>query len=438
MVHSIAQAYRDAYGGLSKEVWILSLALLVNRCGSMVLAFLTLYLTSKLGFSITQAGAIFSVFGLGSIVGSYLGGKFVRPVGAVRVQIIGQLASVPLFLIVPTFTSWIGVALSVFALSVCVECVRPANNVAVTQFTTSKLQTRAFGLQRMAVNLGFSIGPAIGGVLAEIDFVWLFVFDGITTGGGGLVLLWYFGFRKYTKSGDSAEKQKQAELANGGESPIRDPQFMFFLFLLLMVAVVFFQFHATYPKFLEDHYRLSKPQIGLLFSVNTLIIVVFEMLLLNFVKRFSMIRMVGWGSLLSCVGFGILPLSQAVWFAVFAMVVVTVGEMFLFPLATGFVAHRSDGRDQGMYMGWYAMTFSLACIIAPVVGTAIYEHNRTLLWYGSIVIGMFTLVGFYWLERSLALDSRRRRILKRVEAREIGETESFHADINQGEVCPMD
>jgi MFS family permease len=401
MVRSIALAYRDAYGGLSKEVWILSIALFVNRCGSMVLAFLTLYLTTKLGFTIIQAGAVFSVYGLGSIVGSYLGGKCVRPVGAVRVQIIGQLMSVPLFLLVPLFSTWSGVAISIFLLSVFVECVRPANNVAVTQFTSPELHTRAFGLQRMAVNLGFSIGPAIGGVLAEIDFVWLYVFDGITTGAGGLVLLWYFGFRKYTKNGDSAEKQKLAEKNSSGGSPLGDPQFLFFLFLLLLVSIVFFQFHATYPKFLEDHYQLSKPQIGLLFSVNTIIIVVFEMLLLNFVRRFSLLRMIGWGSLLSCVGFGILPVSQAAWFAVFAMVIVTVGEMFLFPLATGFVAKRSNGRDQGMYMGWFAMNFSLACIIAPVLGTAVYEFNQDLLWYGSLGIGLFTLAGFYWLAGNL-------------------------------------
>ncbi len=398
MVRSIALAYRDAYGGLSKEIWILSIALLVNRCGSMVLAFLTLYLTTKLGFSMPQAGAIFSVYGLGSVTGSYLGGKLVRPVGAVRVQIIGQLVSVPLFLLIPVFTSWIGVAISIFLLSIFVECVRPANNVAVTQFTSPELHTRAFGLQRMAVNLGFSIGPAIGGVLAEFDFFWLYVFDGVSTGLGAIVLIRFFGFQKYTKNGELAAKQKLAESDTGG-SPLADPLFLFFLFLLLLVSIVFFQFHATVPKYYEDHFGLSKPQIGLLFSVNTLIIVVFEMLLLNFVKRFSMLRIIGWGSLFSCLGFGIMPLSQAAWFALLSMVIVTIGEMFLFPLATGFVANRSDGRDRGMYMGWFAMTFSVACIIAPALGTAIYDINQDLLWYGCNAVGLFTLAGFYWLAR---------------------------------------
>lgn len=401
MVRSIANAYREAYGGLSKDVWILSIALFVNRCGSMVLAFLTLYLTQKLGFSMLQAGSVFSVYGLGSITGSYFGGRLVKAVGAIRIQILALLIAAPLYMLVPVFSTWAGVASSVFLMSLFSESVRPANNVAVTQFTEPQLQTRAFGLQRMAVNLGYSVGPAIGGVLAEIDFDWLFIVDGITTGLGGVFLFWYFGFRKYSKRGDSAKMQKQAEQSEGLGSPISDPLFVFFLSLMLLVSIVFFQFHATYPQYMNDEYALSKPQIGLLFSANTVLVVVFEMLLVNFVRNFSLLRTIGWGCLCACVGFGILPASQAPWFALLAMVIITFGEMFMFPLATGFVASRSAGRDQGSYMGWYAMTFSLASIIAPMVGTAVYEFDRDLLWHASLGVGVFALLGMYGLARKI-------------------------------------
>ncbi len=310
MVRSIYHAYRDAYGGLSPEVWVLAIALFINRCGSMVLAFLTLYLTTQLGFSITEAGAIFSVFGLGSIVGSYLGGKLIKPIGAVRMQIIGLLLSTPMFFLVPVFQTWAGIAGGIFLLSVFSESVRPASNVAFTQFTSPELQTRAFGLQRMSLNLGLSVGPAVGGLLAEVDFVWLFVVDGVTTFLGSMFLLWYFGFRRFAKNNAAAELQKKSEQNQATGSPLADLKFVCFLILILLVSLVFFQFHATYPKYLEDHYRLTKPQIGFLFAVNTVIIVVFEMLLVNFVRRFSLLRTVGWGCFFSCVGFGILPAQR--------------------------------------------------------------------------------------------------------------------------------
>lgn len=402
MIRKIALAYRDAYAGLSTEVWVLSIALLINRSGAMVLVFLTLYLTQRLGFTVLEAGAIFSVYGLGAIAGAYFGGRLVQPLGAVRVQILGLALSVPAYILIPTLTTWTSVACGMFVLSLFVESTRPANGVAIAQFTDASLQTRAFGLQRMACNLGWAIGPAVGGVLAEIDYKWLFIVDGITTGVGAAFLLWFFGFRKYAKGDTAAEKQKNAEQKEGSDgSPLLDGHFLCFLFLMLLVAVVFFQFHTTYPKYLQDEYALTKPQIGLLFSLNTAIIVVFEMLLVNYVSRFSLLRAIGWGCFFACLGFGMLPASHATWFAVLSMIVITAGEMFMFPLASGFVAARSTGRNQGMYMSWYAMTYSVAGVIAPLVGTAVYELSHNLFWYASLGIGAFVLTGSTWLSRQV-------------------------------------
>jgi len=283
-----------------------------------------------------------------------------------------------------------------------VDGIRPASGVAIAQFTDPALQTRAYGLQRMAGNLGWSIGPAVGGVLAEIDYAWLFIVDGITTGVGAVFLLWFFGFRRYAKGDAAAQKQKQAEQqGNPGGSPLSDGHFLCFLFLMLLVALVFFQFHATYPKYLEDEYALTKPQIGLIFSLNTVIIVVFEMLLVNYVSRFSLLRAIGWGCFFACLGFGMLPASHATWFAVVSMLVITAGEMFMFPLASGFVAARSNGRNQGMYMSWYVMMFSLASLIAPLAGTAVYELGHHLFWHASLGVGVFVLVGLMWLAKQV-------------------------------------
>lgn len=395
MVRSIATAYRVAYSGLSKEIWILSAALFANRCGSMVLAFLTLYLTNELGFSMFESGGIFSIYGLGAMTGAYLGGKLVKPLGAIRTQIVGFALSVPILVTVPLFASWWSVALVVFLFSVCTGAVRPANSVAVAQFAPAELQIRAFGLQRMALNLGFSIGPVVGGVLATYDYSWLFVVDAATTGFGALILFWHFGFRRYAKSQSAAAQQKRAEQNQSQESPLSDFHFVAFLLLTVLVGIIFLQFHATYPKYLEEHYFLTKPMIGLLYSVNTILIVVVEMLLLNWVQRFALLKAIGWGGFLICIGFGILPFGNTFLFAALSMAVITFGEMFMFPLGISFVAQRSAGRDQGMYMSWYAMVFSLSAMIAPLIGTLTYQLNPHLFWYITLPVAGLTLAGFY-------------------------------------------
>ena len=397
MVRSIAQAYREAYGGLSKEVWILSLALLINRSGSMVYAFLTLYLTDKLGFTMLDSGTMFSIFGAGSLVGVYLGGRLVKPLGAIRTQICGLLLAPPILLLVPLFEDFYLIGVVIFFYAMCTSSIRPANSVAVSQFADPTLMTRAFGLQRMAVNLGFSIGPAVGGLLAMYSFNWLFIADAATTAMGGGILIWFFGFRKYAKTESAAQMQKAAEETGESGSPLSDHRFLMFLGLLLLSSLVFMQYCATYPKYLQEYYMMSKFEIGLMFSVNTVLIVVLEMLVVNKVKTFPQLRTIGWGCFLSCCGFALLPLGNTMWFCVFSVCVLTVGEMLNSPLASGYVANRSLNRDRGMYMSAYSMTLSLAAIIGPPLGTYLYQINPHLLWGVGFVIGAIVLAGIYRL-----------------------------------------
>ena len=403
MVRNVIGLYRRAYVGLPSEIWMLSGALFVNRFGTMVLPFFTLYLTSALGYQEAAAGRMLSVYGLGSIAGAYIGGRLVHRIGAIRLQILFLLLSVPMYLAVPMFRASWGIALSMFLLSFFTDGVRPANATAIAQFAPKHLQVRAFGLQRMAVNLGISFGPAIGGVLATIGFVWLFITDGATTLLCAIMLIYCFGFRRYSKTRPQHEQvtPKPAHAA----SPLRDPKYVTFLCLILLTSVVFFQFHASYPLFLRDHYGLTKPMIGLIYAVNTVVIVLFEMLLLDYIRHRPLVPIIGWGTLLSCLGFGILPFGQSVAYCVFCMLVITLGEMLWMPLASGWIAQRSARGNQGMYMGWYTMTYSLAAVIAPALGGAIYQYNRNLIWYISIAIGAITLLGFHWLHHGLLNES---------------------------------
>ena len=163
--------------------------------------------------------------------------------------------------------------------------------------------------------------------------------------------------------------------------------------------MVFMQFGSTYPLYLRDHFGLEKPQIGLMYAVNTSIIVAFEMLLIDAVKHWPLMRTIAWGSFLSCVGFGILPLGASGYYAVFAMGVVTIGEMLSFPLSSAFVANRSGPGREGLYLGWHTATHALAWVLGPGIGAALYELNPDALWLGSLGVAVLVLAGFLALSR---------------------------------------
>lgn len=390
MFSVVYQRYRSAFAGLSPELWLLALVLFVNRSGAMVLAYLTLYLTSEIGISSGSAGHMISVFGVGSIAGAYLGGRLVEVVGAIRLQTICLLIAVPGYWLIPLWSSPWAIALNVLLLSMATEAVRPANATIVAKLAPAKERPRAFALQRLAANLGFACGGAVGGLLAEIDFRLLFVVDGCTTLAAASILIYHFRFRRLP-----GEVSRTA--GSGGASPINDRVFVAFLALFMLATMVFFQFLATYTLYLRDVYELSELKIGALFAVNTLIIVVFEMLLIDIAKRWPLLRTVGWGCFLSCLGFGLLPFGSTFLFAVFAILIMTMGEMLSMPLAAGYVANRAPTGGEGRYMGWWAMSISLAFVMGPAIGGTLYAMDPHLVWYVSLVVAGVALVGYYLL-----------------------------------------
>lgn len=412
-MNTIISQYREAYRGLSRDVWFLAIVLLINRCGSMVLAFLSLYLIEELGCPESMTGIAFGVYGLGSVAGAYLGGRLTESYGAIRVMTICSFLSVPAFLIVPYCLNFTQVMLALFFLSLVSEAVRPANSTAVALFASPENQTKAFALQRMAVNLGLSVGPALGGFLAEYDFNLLFWVDGISTLAGSIAILVFFRFRRFTSKQEADRARDNLKTEVRHRSPMLDWQFATLLGLLLLTSICFFQYHVTYPLYLRQQYLMEKWMIGLLFAVNTTLIVLFEMILVDRLKGWSKLWTIAWGCFLVSLGFGILPWgfgiltpSYAIGFCVLSAIILTFGEMLTMPIASGWVAERSQGKNQGVYMGWYSMTYSVACVVGPVLGSAIYEYDRDLVWDLTLITGFVIMVGFYFFVRAADSEAR--------------------------------
>jgi predicted MFS family arabinose efflux permease len=324
-----------------------------------------------------------------------MGGRFCERIGELRLQTICLLIAGPLYALVSVWHDWRAIAVSLFVLSVVNEAVRPANSTAITKLTTPETRTKAFSLQRLAANLGFSFGPFIGGLLTKVSYTLLFVVDGLTTFIAGITVLYFFGMRRLSP----APGEESTPASGRAASPLSDHVFVWFLALSLASTMVFMQFSSTYPLYLRDNFGLNEPQIGLMFAVNTSIIVVFEMLLIDAVKHWPLMGTIAWGSLLSCIGFGILPFGESSLYAVFAMAVVTIGEMLSFPLSSAYVANRSGPGREGLYLGWYMVVHALAWVLGPGIGAQIYQVDRDALWLVALAVGALVWLGFMLLAR---------------------------------------
>ena len=391
------QTYLNSYRGISRPSWMLALVMLINRVGAMVLPFLGIYMTDHLKFTLSEAGFVLSGFGVGAMVGSGLGGWLTDKKGHFRVQLVSFFLSVPVFFMLPNFTTPISLALGVFTLSVITETFRPANSVSISTYAKPENITRAFSLNRMAINLGFSIGPVLGGVLAAISYKWLFYGNGLTAAVAGSIF--YFYFKNLTVNRRKTPKEKTEIQIKEGRSPWKDPPFLLFTLLCCFYSICFFQFLSTLPIFYKEIHKLSKANIGIILGFNGLVVFLLEMLIVQIAERkMRPVNIITLGTVILALSFVLLWLPGGQWVLFLSMFLMSISEILCMPfMATVSVKRAGKGRE-GTYMGMNALAFSSAHVVAPLLGTNIAAHfGYYTLWIFIAVLGIITAIGFKWV-----------------------------------------
>jgi MFS family permease len=376
-------------------VWLLAFVALVNRTGTMVLPFITLYLTLERGFSVKEAGQIVGLYGLGSVGGSYLGGWLSDRIGAVRtLQASLVLGGIGL-LVLGSARERITIAATVLVVSLVVEAFRPAVMSSFAERSPEPVQAKSFALLRLAANFGISIGPALGGLLALYSYWWLFVADAVTCWLAAALLIRLPETRETEEVHEPTTQTPQ-------RSPWRDGPFLALLVLVIALASVFFQFFSTLPLYFHEVVGLQENAIGLLLFLNGFLIAVFEMVLIHTVQRFNRISLAGLGALVLCLGFALIPYGKTPWYMALTVAVWTFGEMLALPILNAIVGQRAGKGYRGQYMGMYTMAYSFAFVIAPIMGTFIYERfGPASLWHSFGFLGILLWLAFTALKKPL-------------------------------------
>lgn len=372
---------------------MLALVILINRTSAMVVPFLGVYMTQSLGFSLKETGLVLSCFGVGAVVGSYIGGVLTDKIGFYHTQVYSFFLTVPVFFLLPALKTVLSVSLGVFMLSAIADIFRPANSVALSYYTPKEKITRAFSLNRMAVNLGFSIGPALGGFLAGISYDWLFYGNAVGAFLASCLFVYYFRNRM--------PRLTQVQKKSAAGSPYRNLRMVGFMILCAFYAICFFQLLSTLPLFYKEGHHLSEFQIGIILGYSGLFIVLFEMIIVQIAgKLLSIARIIILGTLFCGLAFVMLNLSYTLWMLYLSITVLCISEILAMPYMSTVFVQNSDESNRGAYMGMYSLAFSVSHIFSPYAGTYTIEHwGFDTLWWVTGLISVFTAVGFYMLMR---------------------------------------
>lgn len=352
----------------------------------MALPFLALYLTRKLGYSASQAGLALTVYGAGALVTAPLAGRLADRIGAVRILKTSLFLSGAVILFLPVLTSYPAILGLTLLWAVVSEAFRPAVLTVITDLVEPAQRKPVIALNRVAVNLGFSIGPAVGGFLAMISFPALFIVDGVTSILAGVVvaLAPWKTHHAPAAAGEAAEKRSGfGRLLLAG-----DGRFILLLVAMIPAMMVFFQLQAAMPIFLVRDLHLPESDYGLLITINTLLVVLIEVPLNTMMASWPHRYTLPAGALLTGAGFGAMAFATTFWGVAVTVVIWTFGEILLIPASAACVADLAPAGRRGEYMGLYAMSFSLAFSMASLIGTATLEHfGATTLWGAAFAAG---------------------------------------------------
>ncbi|MBK9072395.1 MAG: MFS transporter [Myxococcales bacterium] len=421
MLRAAAATWRASFAGLPRAVWLLALVSLVNRCGGMVLAFLALYLKEALHFGLGEIGYITACFGVGAIAGAFAGGWLTDRFGYFAVQ-FGSLAlnGVLLIALLEVKTFWPMIAFMLM-LGFITEVFRPANSVAVLRASSASNRTRAYSLVRLSFNIGWTVAPAIGGVVAYyLGWAWLFWADGLTCLAAAAFLWWRvprdLGAASAPASPSQAAPFASAtageaaatiapSLAASPRSAWQDRPFVLFWWCTFLGAMVFLPIVWSVPIYYKDVFGWTEAQIGGLAALNGAIVALVEMpLVFGLEAKWSPLRLVRFGMGLYAISYVCLLTLDAQAALVAGLgytIAISFGEIFVMPFSSTWVSVRADAAAQGQYLAMYSLAYAVANVLAPLLGMHLAARfGYGALWLACIGMSGAAMLGLAVLRRS--------------------------------------
>ena len=389
--------YREAFLNIKKfsgAFWIVIIATLMSRAGNMALVFLVLYSTQYMGFTLAQAASAFAALSGSMILGGILAGNLIDYFGAVRMMIGSVMMNGIVLLIIPLTHHYYTIIFMCLLWGFFYGIYQPASQTLVSYLSAARLHKLTFSVYRLAINLGMSIGPAIGGYLATHSFPAIFITNGIANILAGLILIVGFIGSKWMMYRPAFEQKKIFTI-----KWLRyDAALRLFLIGMIPISMVFFQHESTLAVYLKQDLNFPLSFYGWLFTINTLMIVFFELALnvatIHWPYRVNFMM----GSVFITAGFAGVYFATSMQHIVLLTVIWTIGEMILYPSASSYIADIAPEERRGSYMSLFSTFSNLGLLIGPWAGAVVMQQiSNSALWIVCGLWGAISIILFYFV-----------------------------------------
>lgn len=385
--------------GYSRDIWTVFFCRITTAIGfSVSMPYLNLYLHNELGISMTVSGAILAS---ASIVGAVLavyGGELSDRMGRKWVMVRALFWRFLIFMLMAYVISKKADVYIITGLLILNSAFGsffiPASMSYIADLTAEDKRTSAYGLLRIGGNLGWALGPAIGGLLATIGYSYLFYFT------GGCMLIATIILMKFSKESltDSVLLRDKKTSLKKMFSVTRDSRFLIFTIICLVIFIAWGQLIFPFSVFTVNRIGITKAQLGILFSINGFMVVLFQYFITSLIPvRKQLIALVV-GSLIYGVGYFTVGLANGFAFLIGSVIIITIAEMIVSPTTMSYASLIADPQHKGRYLGFFNLSHSLGWSLAPLVGGAlldIFADGSSFMWGTICALTCVAALGFF-------------------------------------------
>lgn len=406
----VAKQWRNlqsTYAEYPRQFWVLMLGAFIDRLGgALVFPFFALYITAKFDVGMTAVGIVFAIFSIAGIIGSFVGGALSDRLGRKGMVILGLVTSALsslLFAVVGDIQLLYGIAIFVGIFS---NVGGPASMAMIADLLPEEQHAEGFSMFRVVINLAITIGPMIGGLIASKSFVVLFVADAVTSIIMAMMIALLI---TETRPEDEEGKEKETlgQTFKGYGTVLRDYGFSMFLLVSIVVQIVYVQMYSTMPVYLRDVHDIPARGYGYILSMNAGMVVLLQFWFTRRTRGYAPLYMMALGSFFYMVGFGMYGFVSV--FALFAvgMILITIGEMIVMPVAQALVAQLSPADMRGRYMAMFGFSWAIPSASGPYLAGLVMDNgNPDAVWYLSAVGGFIGIMGYLALHRIFTAEER--------------------------------
>ena len=391
---------KEQFTSYPRPFRVLIVGTFIDRIGgAIIFPFLSLYVAQRFNVGMTEVGLLFGVWSISSLVGSMIGGALADKYGRKVVMVFGLVFSA----LSALFMGFVNdmrafYLLAVFA-GVLSDIGGPARQAMVSDLLEGEQRSEGFGLIRVVANLAVAIGPAIGGILASISYMLLFILDACASCITAAIVIKAIPETKPEKK-DDQPSESILQTVKGYGLVSKDGLFMAYILATMVMIVVYSQMYSTLSVYLNKFHGVSSQGFGYLMSMNAAMVVIMQFWIAKRIKKYPPMVMMMIASALYGIGYLMFAFVGQYVFFIIAMATITIGEMLHIPVAQTLVSFFAPEDMRGRYMAAYGLGWALPNTFAPLLAGLIMDnYDPELVWYWAGLLSLVAIIAFGFLRK---------------------------------------